>query len=783
MAFGTITVTESTFGSISGTVVGAIPGTLSGSVGVPGPAGPTGPQGPAGQGVPAGGTAGQFLTKIDGTNYNTDWTTINLSAYAVKANNLSDLTNAGAARNNLGLGATNTVAFTTVNLAGTSGSFSTTASMSGVGNAPVFSFNNPEVVDGDTITRQAFTVNKDGISHLNYTAYDFGVPDDGFRMSYDAATGKFLVDQIVDAGSGGGVVAAGYLKPDEMEVSAVVSGVSNYVNVSATNGINVYSGTTFADIESTLIAVNDGAGNQTTMTAGGITFPDASVQTTAFPGFNDAALTGNPTAPTAALGDNDTSIATTAFVQQELLSGTANARNLEVEVRNQSGSTMAAGTIVYVSGATGNKPLITKAQANNDANSAQTIGFVKTSIANNGTGYVIVRGELENIDTSALSEGVQLYLSPSTAGTWTTTKPSAPNHLVYVGIVIRSHPTLGTILVSVQNGFEVAELHDSAISSPANNDLFVYELSTDLWKNKSFSTLGLATLASPTFTGTPSLPTGTTAVTQSAGNNTTALATTAFVQQEVPAASTTAAGKVELATDAEVIAGTSTTVAMTPAANYWADKKSGHSFVQFNILSASTSGTGATAGNSAGGHQVAAPTSAVGYGCGFASFPAAQRGINRGNGSWNWAKAFTATFRYSRNSTASDSNSISRVTFGKNTFVGGDPTVCCVGIRMAGSNALQLIVHNGTTLTAVTTTSSIVPTVPNTLDIRITSDGAGNVSLFVNDVLEATTSAGPTGTSGTSASSYIVNEAQNAAIITGTAATSSIYNLHFEFAD
>ena len=39
-----------------------------------------------------------------------------------------------------------------------------------------------------------------------------------------------------------------------------------------------------------------------------------------------------------------------------------------------------------------------------------------------------------------------------------------------------------------------------------------------------------ADLSSPTFTGTPSLPTGTTAVTQSLGTNTTALATTAFVQ-------------------------------------------------------------------------------------------------------------------------------------------------------------------------------------------------------------------------------------------------------------
>ena len=39
-----------------------------------------------------------------------------------------------------------------------------------------------------------------------------------------------------------------------------------------------------------------------------------------------------------------------------------------------------------------------------------------------------------------------------------------------------------------------------------------------------------ANLASPTFTGTPSLPTGTTAVTQTLGNNTTAVATTEFIQ-------------------------------------------------------------------------------------------------------------------------------------------------------------------------------------------------------------------------------------------------------------
>src|SRR5215469_18884401 len=38
--------------------------------------GATGAQGPPGQGVPAGGTAGQALVKINATDYNTQWTTI-----------------------------------------------------------------------------------------------------------------------------------------------------------------------------------------------------------------------------------------------------------------------------------------------------------------------------------------------------------------------------------------------------------------------------------------------------------------------------------------------------------------------------------------------------------------------------------------------------------------------------------------------------------------------------------------------------------------------------------
>ena len=54
-----------------------------------------------------------------------------------------------------------------------------------------------------------------------------------------------------------------------------------------------------------------------------------------------------------------------------------------------------------------------------------------------------------------------------------------------------------------------------------------------------------APLASPTFTGTPTLPTGTIATTQTAGNNTTAVATTAFVSTAVANLVDTAPGTLD----------------------------------------------------------------------------------------------------------------------------------------------------------------------------------------------------------------------------------------------
>ena len=159
------------------------------------------------------------------------------------------------------------------------------------------------------------------------------------------------------------------------------------------------------------------------------------------------------------------------------------------EVRNTTGATLTKGTVVYISGATGNKPTVSKALATSDSTSAQTFGLVQANIANNANGNVVCVGDLTGLDTSAFTEGAQLYLSATTAGTYTTTKQLAPNHLVYIGIVTRAHPTQGQIEVNIQNGYELYELHDVSITSEANNQGLFYEASTDLWKNKSIATV------------------------------------------------------------------------------------------------------------------------------------------------------------------------------------------------------------------------------------------------------------------------------------------------------
>jgi hypothetical protein len=162
---------------------------------------------------------------------------------------------------------------------------------------------------------------------------------------------------------------------------------------------------------------------------------------------------------------------------------------LKFYVNNRTGSTITKGQVVYISGASGNKITIALAKANAESTSSKTFGVAETNIANNASGWVVVMGEIDKLNTAAYAEGDILYLSATTAGAWASTKPSAPNHLVYVGFVARSHATVGIIFVKTQNGYQLDEIHDVAITSKTDHDLLVYESASGLWKNQQMSTL------------------------------------------------------------------------------------------------------------------------------------------------------------------------------------------------------------------------------------------------------------------------------------------------------
>ena len=164
-------------------------------------------------------------------------------------------------------------------------------------------------------------------------------------------------------------------------------------------------------------------------------------------------------------------------------------------VVNKSGGALSESNyqVVKVTDAQGQRLAVNLAQANNDANSADTLGIVTETIALNQEGFIATSGIVRGINTTGSLQGETwedgdiLYLSPTTPGAITNIKPTAPQHMVIIGYVEYAHGVNGKIFVKIQNGYELDELHNVLITTPLNNQVLGYEASTQLWKNKSIA--------------------------------------------------------------------------------------------------------------------------------------------------------------------------------------------------------------------------------------------------------------------------------------------------------
>ena len=753
-------------GTISGVFQNTAGGVLSGVIGTPGPAGAPGTPGAPGapgQGVPVGGTAGQVLAKIDGTNYNTEWSS--LSAFLTKAGNLSGLTDLSVARQNLNLGSSDTPVFGGVDagsganvahlsptalsltqfghgqftiqpsqgivfpdasvqttawndapsngsqyarqdgawsvvsaggdylpLAG--GTMDTGAQIGlsdGAGLEAILSGGSLYVETGDdntTITggkvelvfddvALPFTIDVNGITFPDATVQTTAFAGSYLPLSGGTMTGSIYftnavapIFQINDTSEGGTIPG------DENYSAYTLTGLSfrsqNYSD-DGSGGVNpptLTYGSALTGYGLSFVNFN-GSSRASTMLYGptSITFGNASVQTIAFPGFNNTALTGNPTAPTPATSDNDTSIATTAYVKAQDF---------------------------------GDRYLTTSTTSNTISNGN------KTFTIGTGLSYTPTQNITISYDAANHMHGEVLTYSTSTG---------------VLTVDINHHTGSGTYAAWVVNVGGVTP----ATSVAWGGITGTLSTQTDLQNALDLK----ANLASPTFTGTPTLPTGTIATTQTPGNNTTAVATTAFVTAAVPA----------FATNDQALTSTSTTTALSPFNSRFSHLAPFVFAPVTSSMTSVTSGGGSSTMNAYGG-SIGSSGSLAGYSLRHAT-PYIRGVTTTGGIQWQKPQMFAVRLvPFFAFQTAS----IFRMTLGSNTATLNVLANRGIGISFGASaantlSALVLSVHNGTTLTSVT--SSFTPVLAQGFDLMVYSDGAGNVTLYANDVQVATTSAGP----------------------------------------
>jgi len=159
--------------------------------------------------------------------------------------------------------------------------------------------------------------------------------------------------------------------------------------------------------------------------------------------------------------------------------------------RNEQATQINKGQVVFISGSHSTTELkVDLARADAESTSATTVGVAAEDIGGNASGFILVFGLLTGITTTGISgspaEGDALYLSESTAGAYRAGLPTAPNHGVRVGFLVKSAGSgVGSIFVNIQNYQELNELSDVLISSVAGNDMLVWDSTDSRWENRT----------------------------------------------------------------------------------------------------------------------------------------------------------------------------------------------------------------------------------------------------------------------------------------------------------
>jgi len=256
---------------------------------------------------------------------------------------------------------------------------------------------------------------------------------------------------------------------------------------------------------------------------GTVTIP-AGASISGFAPLASPTFSGSPSLPTGTIGvtqspgNNTTALATTAFVTAAVGAG---------------------GAVTSVAGRTGAVVLSNTDISGLGTMATATAADYSTTTVANGL-YYPLSGNPSSFLVAADIAGKADIASPSLTGTPLSTTAAVDTNTTQiattafvVGQAASATPLVnGTAAVGTSLRYARADhVHGTDTTrAPLASPTFTGTVTIPAGASIS----GFAPLASPTFTGTPTLPTGTIATTQTAGNNTTAVATTAFVTAAIP---------------------------------------------------------------------------------------------------------------------------------------------------------------------------------------------------------------------------------------------------------
>lgn len=162
-----------------------------------------------------------------------------------------------------------------------------------------------------------------------------------------------------------------------------------------------------------------------------------------------------------------------------------------VKAKNNSGSLIPNGSVVYISGSDTGRPTIELARADELDGSIvnQVIGVTTEDISAGDIGFVTTSGLVRDLDTSSFSDGDVVYLSTSVFGGLTNSEPTYPNYTIEVGIVVVSDISNGVIYVRINDVSTEQNIRGVEL---ANSDPFTATTRSDF-----ISALGVNTIYLP----------------------------------------------------------------------------------------------------------------------------------------------------------------------------------------------------------------------------------------------------------------------------------------------